>query len=337
MLFITNRVPDEGVVSTVGRRVRFDDRKSDASNSLFYCESIPDENVRDEGFVEIMSDDFLKELKGIKKESILLYVHGYNNVPSSAIGKGHLLQRLLDKEDPHAVEVVTVVWPCIEDTDTPLKKYWGDQDAADMSGIVFARVLSRFMAWQQETAQRDTRCLKRLNILAHSMGNRVAMNTLYYWATNFGNDGVPFMFRNAFLIAADIPSNALEDDQPGRFISSASRNVSVYYAGDDKRMRESVAANAFRGITTSRLGDNGPDRPERTRGNVYRIDCDRFNHDLDHKAGHSYFLTDNRDADAKAALVGGEITGNSSPILPHLLQSIKSGKVVAAPDGTHVL
>jgi esterase/lipase superfamily enzyme len=182
MLFVTNRVPDEGLISEVDRRVNFADGQSNATNSLFYCESVPS----DQGsfFVEKMSDNFLRQLKNSKKKNILIYLHGFNNTPYSAIGKGHLLQRLLDEKDPDAVEVVAVVWPCIEDKEGKLKAYWSDEDAADMSGIVFARVLSRFLEWQQEAAQRDTPCLKRLNLLAHSMGNRVAMNTLHYWATN---------------------------------------------------------------------------------------------------------------------------------------------------------
>ena len=334
MLFVTNRVPDEGVNSVVGRRVTFDDKKSDASNSLFYCES----KLTPKGleYFERMSGGFLKSLKNCSKGSILLYIHGYNTEPSSAIVKGELLQKLLDAIDPTAVEVVTVVWPCIGDQvldPVNVREYWGDQDAADMSGPVFARVLSRFMAWQQEEDQQATPCLKRLNVLAHSMGNRVLMNTLNYWATNFGDNGIPLMFRNAFLIGADIPSKALEDGQPGWFIPLACRNVSVYYASDDKRMSQSTLANVKRtGVWGSRLGDHGPERPKKTRDNVYRIDCDSFNNDFDPKAGHGYFLTDDRDADMKRLLQGQPITGRASPILPHLLSSIITGTVEHGED-----
>lgn len=334
MLFVTNRVPDEGVDSKEGRSVTFVDKKSDASNSLFYCESkLP---LTKPVYVERMSRGFLESLKNSSKQSILLYIHGYNTEPSSAIGKGELLQHLLDTINPNAVEVVTVVWPCIGDQPidlTNVREYWGDQDAADMSGPVFARVLSRFMAWQQEEAQQDNPCLKRLNVLCHSMGNRVLMNTLNYWATNFGNNDIPMIFRNAFLIGADIPSKALEDGQPGRFISLACRNVSVYYASDDKRMSQSTQANGLRtGVWGSRLGDHGPEKPKKTRDNVYRIDCDRFNSDFDPKGGHSYFLTDNRDVDIKRVLQGESITGKPSPILDHLLNSITTGNVKHGGD-----
>lgn len=329
MLFVTNRVPDEGVESKAGRQVKFDDKKSDASNSLFYCESTLKSG--EFSYVEIMSEGFLKKLKKSSKGSILLYIHGYNTEPFSAIGKGELLQHLLNKIEPNAVEVVTVVWPCIGDQvldHLNVREYWGDQDAADMSGPIFARVLSRFMAWQNEQDQQDNPCLKRVNVLSHSMGNRVLMNTLNYWATNFGDNSIPMMFRNAFLIGADIPSKALEDGQPGRFISLACRNVSVYYASDDKRMSQSKLANHKRtGVFGSRLGDHGPERPKKTMDNVYRIDCDSFNNEFDPKGGHSYFLTDNRDVDMKLVLQGQPITGNPSPIINHLLNSIIEGTV----------
>ncbi|EXI69156.1 MAG: hypothetical protein AW08_00363 [Candidatus Accumulibacter adjunctus] len=215
-----------------------------------------------------------------------------------------------------------------------------------MSGPVFARVLSRFMLWRAHPDQVKSPCPKRINVLAHSMGNRVLSNILNSWGHSFCGGLVPLVFRNVFMVAADVPSTALERDQPGNMITLAARNVVVYYAGDDKRMEESILANAVRGYFSmednpsetigqtvyfagdvrTRLGHTGPDDPEKTRRNVYRINCDQFNDYFDPMAGHSYLLTDEKDDPNDP---GYQVTGNVSPVLRHLARVIATGQVTA--------
>ena len=65
------------------------------------------------------------------------------------------------------------------------------------------------------------------------MGNRVLRETLSKWNKYDLANGVPLLFRNTILMAADIVNESLEDGREGRLISQSSRNVSVYYASDD--------------------------------------------------------------------------------------------------------
>jgi hypothetical protein len=180
------------------------------------------------------------------------------------------------------------------------------------------------------------------------MGNRVLSNVLHSWGNSFGGGRVPLVFRNAFMVAADVPSTSLERDQPGNVITLAARNVVVYYAGDDKRMDESMLANAvrghyasednpsgeigqsvyFAGDTSTRMGHFGPDDPRKTRRNVYRVNCDQFNDRFDQE-GHSYLLTD-RPADKNDP--GYQVTGNVSPVLKHLASAIDTGQVEAGSN-----
>ena len=337
MLFVTNRIPDQGSESDE-RVVTFEMDKADASNSLFYC------RYSDGAITERMSPNFLTDLKNCSKRNILFYIHGYNTPLAKAVGKGRSLQFLLDKIDPDLVEVVTLVWPCRALTDR-IKTYWTDQDAADMSGPIFSRVLSRFMLWRAHPEQIKSPCPKRIHVLAHSMGNRVLTNILNSWANSFGCGRVPLIFRNVFMVAADVPSTTLERGQPGNIITTAARNVVVYYAGDDKRMDESMLANTVRGHYASednpsndigqsiyfggdistRLGHFGPDNPKKTRRNVYRIDCDQFNDKFD-RAGHSYLLTDDP---TDTGDPGYQVAGNVSPVLQHLASAIATGQVQA--------
>ena len=98
----------------------------------------------------------------------------------------------------------------------------------------------------------------------------------------------PLVFRNAFLVAADVINETLERGHDGKLIPIASRNVVVYFAADDLALRASKVANARQ--VSRRLGHTGPEDMARVPANVYAKDCDNFNNQYDTKSGHTYFL-----------------------------------------------
>lgn len=124
------------------------------------------------------------------------------------------------------------------------------------------------------------------------MGNRVLRETLRWWDKYDMADGVPLMFRNTFMVAADVVNESLEKTESGALISQASRNVSVYYASDDLALRASKISNLKNKIASRRLGHTGPEDMSKVATNVYAFDCDDFNNKYDMPKGHSYFLTD---------------------------------------------
>ena len=149
-----------------------------------------------------------------------------------------------------------------------------------MSAFSFARALQFFMKWR-DTEPEESPCLKRINVLAHSMGNRVFRETLSVWNKYDLASGVPLLFRNTILMAADIVNESLEEDQEGRLISQSSRNVSVYYASDDLALRASKVSNLKNKVASRRLGHTGPENMDKTQSNVYAIDCDNFDNRYD--------------------------------------------------------
>lgn len=285
MLFITNRALNEGYVTEIGRKVTFDLNNNQAGQSLYFCErKAPDD------YVEIGSKNFLKRLKHSEKKEILLFVHGYSNLPEPHIfPRTQQLSSLLEvlKLD---IEVVPIIWPCDNDLGA-IKDYFDDQNAADASGPAFSRALHKFLAWSEKHLKDEDPCLKRINVLAHSMGNRVLREALYDFAKSLSWN-VPYFFRNMFLVAADVVNETLHRDEDGRFICQSARNVVVYYASDDLALRSSKAANLANAIASRRLGHTGPERLELTPDNVYAIDCDDVNTVYDKPKGHSYFLAD---------------------------------------------
>jgi len=104
------------------------------------------------------------------------------------------------------------------------------------------------------------------------MGNRVFRETLSVWNKYDLANGVPLLFRNTILMAADIVNESLEENEDGRLISQASRNVSVYYASDDLALRSSKISNLRNKVASRRLGHTGPEDCRKVQSNVYSID-----------------------------------------------------------------
>ena len=307
MLFLTNRSPKGSIRTKKGRAYRFDLNNNSPSNSIYCCERLDKDH-----YMEIGSADLMSRLRESNAKQILLFIHGFSNLPEPDIfPRVSRLQEYFDTKEPDLVQVVPLIWPCDNDFGV-VKDYWDDQKSADKSAFSFSRALQFFMEWRN-TAPDDTPCLKRINILAHSMGNRVFRETLSVWNKYDLADGVPLLFRNTILMAADIVNESLENEPGGRLISQASRNVSVYYASDDLALRSSKISNLKNRVASRRLGHTGPEDMKKVQSNVYAIDCDSFNNRYDYPKGHSYFLDD----------------GNNEVglVFEHLFNTIKTGRV----------
>ena len=234
-------------------------------------------------------------------------------LPDDVFANVEEFQRLCDQTSAKEVLVIPVIWPCDNDLGI-VKDYWDDQKSADNSAISLARALSLFLKWrdEREAAGLDS-CLKRINVLAHSMGNRVLRETLCEWDRYDLAQGVPMLFRNTFLIAADIENESIHRGQRGELISHASRNVVVYYASDDLALRGSKAANLKNRIASRRLGHSGPENMDLAPHNLYAVDCDDVNTRYDTPKGHSYFRSDDK--------------GKPGVVFQHLFECLRSGRV----------
>ena len=310
MLFITNRFPTQSIRTRANRPFTFDLRNNAASNSVFYCEEVGAGHYQ-----EVGSTAFLARLKAFRARQVLVYIHGFSNLPEDVFAAASEFQDLCDAIDPGEVLVVPLIWPCDNDLGI-VQDYWDDQESADMSAFSFARVLQRFLDWREvdQFAPDPTPCLKRINVLAHSMGNRVLRETLRLWRKYYLPGGVPLLFRNTFLIAADIVNESLQDGHAGEAIPNASRNVTVYFASDDLALRASKASNLRNRIASRRLGHSGPEDMEKVGRNVFAVDCDEVNTRYDFPKGHSYFRS-------------GEVFGEPGVVFLHLFAALKSGRV----------
>ncbi len=317
MLFITNREPIGSIRTRRGRAYKFDLNKNAPANSVYYCE-----RKGKNSYTEIGSGSLMSQLRECKAEQILFYIHGFSNLPEDHIfPRAQELQKLFDQKQKNLVMVIPLIWPCDNDFGL-VKDYWDDQKSADMSAFTFARVLEKFMAWRVEAS---VPCLKRMNVMAHSMGNRVLRETMAAWDKYDLADGVPLLFRNTFMMAADIVNESLEHGERGQLISQASRNVSVYYASDDLALRASKISNLKNKVASRRLGHTGPEDMDNVGKNVYAIDCDDINTKYDFPTGHGYFTNDG--------------DGKPGKVFEHMFNTLKSGRVTVDDSiaRTHII
>lgn len=319
-LFITNRAPKGAAETNPGRVFKFDLDNNAPSNQVYFCERLARNAYR-----EVGSIDFLRRLKVSPFRQLLVYIHGFSNLPEDVFTAVEEFQSLATAAARDEMLVVPLIWPCDNDLGV-VKDYWDDQKSADMSAASFARLLEKFMKWRnsEEYNPQSDPCLKRINVLAHSMGNRVLRQTLAAWDRYDLADGVPLIFRSTFLVAADIVNESLERGQPGELICHASRNVVVYFASDDLALRASKAANLKNKVASRRLGHSGPENMETVPGNVYAVDCDDVNNLYDSPKGHSYFRS-------------GRTQGVAGVVFNHIFETLQKGRVPTDQSGSRTL
>lgn len=310
MLFITNRFPKQRILTRIGRKFDFDLEDNAASNSVFFCQ-----RPAREQYEEVGGDGLMSALKASPYRQIVIYIHCFSHLPEAVFEGAMEFQQLCNDKKQDEALVVPIIWPCDDDLGV-VKDYWDDQKAADASTQSLARVLQIFLKWREDANLNltDAPCLKRINMLAHSMGNRVLRETLWAWYKYDMANGVPLIFRNTWLVAADIENESLHRGRSGELICHASRNVIVYYASDDLALRSSKVTNLKNKIASRRLGHTGPEDMKQTPPNVYAVDCDDVNTAHDFPKGHSYFRS-------------GKVKGTPGKVFDHIWGTLMDGRV----------
>ena len=314
MYFITSRMPTVNTEPELNKNFVFDMGNNSSSKSFFCCQ-----RAKKGKYEEIGSVGMLKALKKAQWRQILLYIHGFSNMPEDTFAAAEEFQALCDHKKPSEILVIPLIWPC--DTDIGvIKDYWDDESSADQSAFAFARLFDAFMEWRnsKEYNPEDDPCLKRINVLAHSMGNRVLRQTLLQ-CLHKQPKGLPLLFRNVFMAAADVLNETLHKGQPGECICHAARNVMVYYASDDLALRASKVANVVKAEASRRLGHTGPEDMSLTPQNVYAIDCDEVNMEYDPLKGHTYFRS-------------GKKKGHPGLVFNHIFQTLLTGRPFPADE-----
>ncbi|SFU04831.1 hypothetical protein [Halomonas saccharevitans] len=110
MLFITNRFPTQSIRTRANRPFAFDLKNNAASNSVFYCEEVGLGQYQ-----EVGSKAFLRRLKESNARQVLIYLHGFSNLPEDVFVAVREFQALCDASAHGEVLVVPLIWPCDND------------------------------------------------------------------------------------------------------------------------------------------------------------------------------------------------------------------------------
>lgn len=243
--------------------------------------------------------DWFRNQESRNQQQICIYVHGFNVTFEEAVDAAAKLHDELVKRGYQGL-MALFTWP----SDGKLTHYFSDQVDAERSSTAFLRGLMKVKKFIDETFAGDPSqvCSARIHVLAHSMGNLLLQNALFNIWNYAGRRPHHRLLNEVVMAAADIANEALEPGEPGEAIPAMASRVTVYYAEDDLSMPASKVANVAHLRFSRRLGQFGPEHPERLPQNVWAVDCSKPNKGF---LGHSYYLESKDMLDDLASVLGG--------------------------------
>lgn len=191
-------------------------------------------------------------LAGASDDDVIIYVHGYNNTFEEALQRAAQLKHELKYEG----SVIAFCWPSLGETFvtrsieaaqkkpslvdrmvSPLSKpYLRDWGVAAQSQTALATVLKQLLERRRESGG-----TARVHLLAHSMGNRVALGALHQLELDGLFCDQPEPFENVVLLAPDV---SVADFEYWRASATrASRRLTHYYSTEDVPLMLSQKVN----------------------------------------------------------------------------------------------
>ena len=206
--------------------------------------------------------------------SVLLFVHGFNVKFDDALVRAAQLSHDLSSEQGFSVGApVLYSWPSAGALS--LEDYQGDRDRS----LSAAPHLEAFLDILTEDLD-----VSRINIIAHSMGNRVLTQALQDYASDYLEEhdrGDELEFR-ILLVAADVERDIF--DAANGVFDNLQANVTIYTSDTDRALHLSNLISQKK-----RLGDTDTNRPYiRMAQNYQTIDATAVTTQL-FGVGHNYY------------------------------------------------
>lgn len=191
-------------------------------------------------------------LEAAGDDDVIVYVHGYNNTFEEALQRAAQLKHELGFEG----SMVVFSWPSLGETFvtrsieavqkkpslmdrmvSPLSKpYLRDLDIAARSQGALTKLLKQLLE-----RRRESNGTARIHLLAHSMGNRIALGALHQLELDGAFCDQPRAIENIILLAPDV---SIEDFQCWRTSASrACRRLTHYYSTEDVPLMLSQKVN----------------------------------------------------------------------------------------------
>ena len=202
------------------------------------------------GLQELDRDAFIDTIKEAKRDTALVFVHGYNNKFDDGVFR--IAQIVWDGQLFDTVVPVLYSWPSKGHT----KDYLYDEDSADASVDNFIDLLQ---VLQMHSG------IKRVHIIAHSMGNRIILNAMTRAAK-------PQSLAEVVFAAPDVDRDVFV--QLAEKLRTITKGMTLYASAADKPLE-------LKGWLASmpRAGDVTKDGPVIVKG-VESIDMSVMGNDL---------------------------------------------------------
>lgn len=248
------------------------------------------------------SDTIFPEVRQrLKQEAadLLIFIHGYNSPFRAGLKSAAQIHQVLTAaNDPLSagkppLRLIPIVfsWPSdgsVLSTDPNARDvvaYKNDRLDAAASGPAFARGFLKLADFINAATTPAEQCNQRLHLLAHSMGGYV-LRCAVQEMRKFVGDGLPRLFDQILLVAADEDDDTFDYDHKLRLLPRITRRTSVYFNRNDLAL---WASDNLKG-NVPRLGTDGPLQPRNLPRNVYPIDCT----DVISSTEHGYHLVTER-------------------------------------------
>jgi esterase/lipase superfamily enzyme len=195
---------------------------------------------------------------------LLFFIHGFANTFDDALVKGAHLRKFYGgtAKKGKKLHVMVFSWPSDGKLVAPANAYRSDYLDAEISGTAVGRVFLKAAQFVAELP-RDEWCMRRIHVLAHSMGNWALLNALQHVRREAPAVGAR-MIDQAILAAADAPNDAFESDDKMRALSLLAARVTVYMHPQDLALHISSSLKG----NSDRLGKLGPRDPALLPANV---------------------------------------------------------------------
>lgn len=218
---------------------------------------------------------FFAENENEKQKHVTVFVHGYNNDWTDAVRRYEQICKDMYLGGEKLGICVLFTWPSNGET----AHYLADRDDARASAPALAKVFNSLfeqaLLMQKKAADGTVVCKAKVSVIAHSMGNWVLQNALYYtWERN-NKPLLVSLINQCVMVAADVDNDLFssgEDvgDDRAEGIANLCYRITALFSGRDSVLGVSAGLKHF---GKRRLGRSGLDRKEDLPDNVWDVDC----------------------------------------------------------------
>ncbi len=226
------------------------------------------EKISDETEIELNSIKKSMALIGqeVKGKNVLLLVHGYNNDAKEALSTYNLINThvsaFVDVQQSHFYDyIIGYLWPGYDDT-------WEYFEARSHVSKLANKMRSHLEFLSASAAKVD--------ILAHSMGNRLVLEALNYRPLQEKR-----LVHNYFALAPAVDDESLEENEIYYHSTDNCEKIFIFYSKRDEVLKWSYSLAEW----DRSLGYVGAEHPDRLPKNVQLINYTSL---ID---GHSKYFT----------------------------------------------